>query len=241
MKIVGHRGAAGLALENSGDSIAAALKYDLEAIEFDTRLTADGKVVVMHDAHTKRVAGEKAYVKRLTLSELRKLELHNKQSVPTLDEVLDIIKDGRVMIDIKVKGVAEKLPAIMKRHPGITPSFSSFVHSELLAAHKLFPESKIFVGEHFSPVEIIYIARRLHANGITLNKWIMNPLTYRMAKRYNLEFFVYTLNNRFLARFYEVFYPNVIICTDHPERFAKKKRIQKIKAVLRQTKASARK
>lgn len=231
MKIVGHRGAAGLALENSGDSIAAALKYDLEAIEFDTRLTADGKVVVMHDAHTKRVSREKAYVKKLTLAELRKLELHNKESVPTLDDVLNIIESGRVMIDIKVKGVAEALPPILKRHPNITPSFSSFVHDELLTAHKLFPDAKIFVGEHFSPVEIIYTARRLRANGITLNKWIMNPLTYRMAKRYNLEFFIYTLNNRFLARFYEIFYPNVIICTDHPERFAKRKSKKQVKRI----------
>jgi len=224
MKVIGHRGAAGLALENSSDSITAALKYDLEAIEFDVRLTADGHVVVMHDPHTKRVASEKVHVRRKTLTELRGLALHNEQTIPTLDDVLDIIKNGRVMIDIKARGTAEALPPILKRHPGITPSFSSFVHEELVTAHRLFPKAKIYVGEHFSPLEIIHTARRLHADGITLNKWLMNPLTYRLAHRYNLEFFVYTLNSRSLARFYEILYPGVTICTDHPERFAKPKK-----------------
>ena len=227
MKIIGHRGAAGLALENSHDSITAALQYNLEAIEFDIHLTADGQIVVLHDPHTKRVASEKVLVRKKTLAELRKLALNNKQTIPTLDEVLDIIKDGRVIIDIKAKGTAKKLPAVLKRHPGITPSFASYNHEEIRAIHKLFPDSKTYVVEHFSPIEIIQTAKHLQATGIGLNKWLMNPLAYRLARRYNLEFYVYTLNNPFLARFYEIFYPEVAICTDHPERFAKRKKVFK--------------
>jgi glycerophosphoryl diester phosphodiesterase len=229
MKIIGHRGAAGLALENSNDSITAALQYNLEAIEFDVHLTADGQVVVLHDPHTKRVADEKVLVKKKTLAELRKLALRNKQVIPTLDDVLSLIKNGQVIIDIKAKGTAEVLPEVLSRYPGITPSFASYNQEELRTAHKLFPEAKTYVLEHFSPIEIIYTARRLQATGIGLNKWLMNPLAYRLARRYNLEFYVYTLNNRFLARFYELFYPEVAICTDHPERFAKRKRNFKAK------------
>lgn len=240
MKIIGHRGAAGLALENSNDSIAAALQYDLEAIEFDVHLTADSKVIVVHDPHTKRVAEEKVHVRKTSLSELRKLALRNKQSIPTLDEVLDVIKSGRVIIDIKAKGVVEALPPILKRHPDIVPSFASFNHDELRTAHRLFPEYKTFVLEHYSPIEIIQTARRLHATGIGLNKWLMNPLAYRLARRYNLEFYVYTLNHPWLAQFYKMFYPDVAICTDHPERFAKKRRPRKL-AVALHTKASKRK
>jgi glycerophosphoryl diester phosphodiesterase len=224
MKIIGHRGAAGLALENSHDSIAAALQYNLAAIEFDVHLTADGQIVVVHDAHTKRVAEEKVQVKKITLKELQKLALRNKQTIPTLDDVLTIIKSGTVIIDIKAKGIADALPAVLKRHPTITPSFASFNHDELRQVHKLFPEAKTYVLEHFSPIEIIHTARRLHATGIGLNKWLMNPLSYRLARRYNLEFYVYTLNNRWLAQFYQKLYPEVAICTDHPERFAKRKR-----------------
>jgi glycerophosphoryl diester phosphodiesterase len=201
MKIIGHRGAAGLALENSHDSITAALQYNLEAIEFDVRLTADNQVVVIHDPHTKRIADVKVHIRKKTLTELQQLTLHNQEVIQTLDDVLDIIKSGRVMIDIKARGTAEMLPEIFERHPKITPSFSSFVHEELITAHKLFPDAKIYVGEHFSPIEIIYTARRLHANGVTLNKWLMNPLSYRLARRYNLEFFVYTLNSQLLGRF----------------------------------------
>jgi glycerophosphoryl diester phosphodiesterase len=228
MKIIGHRGAAGLALENSHDSITAALQYNLEAIEFDVRLTADNQVVVVHDSNTKRVSAENVQIRKKTLAELRGLTLHNQEAILTLDDVLDIIKRGRVMIDIKAKGTAEILPEVFKRHPKIDPSFSSFIHEELIAVHKLFPDAAIYVGEHFSPIEIIHAARRLHATGITLNKWLMNPLTYRLARRYNLEFFVYTLNSPLIGKFYELFYPDVTICTDHPERFAKRKKARKV-------------
>lgn len=227
MKIIGHRGAAGLALENSHESIAAALQFNLEAIEFDVQLTADGQVVVLHDPHTKRIAAEKVTVRKKTLSELRKLALHNKQAIPTLDHVLKTIGQGNVIIDIKAKGTADKLPAILVKHPRIIASFASFNHDELRTARRLFPKAKIYVLEHFSPVEIINSARGLHATGIGLNKWLMNPLAYRLARRYNLELYVYTLNNTLLARFYEKLYPDVAICTDHPERFAKRKRSTK--------------
>ena len=61
-KIIGHRGAAGLALENSRASFLAAVQSGVDMIEFDTRLTADDNLVVIHDPKTGRVAGDKVTV-----------------------------------------------------------------------------------------------------------------------------------------------------------------------------------
>lgn len=222
-KIIGHRGAAGLALENSRESMRAALLYSLEAIEFDVHLTKDDQVVVLHDKHTKRVANEKALVRQKTLAELQSLVLHNKQSIPTLDEVLKALGKTNVIIDIKDRGIAKLLPEILKRYPKIKASFASFKHDELRIIRKTIPSAQIYVLEHFSPIEIIYSAKRLGASGIGLNKWMMNPMIYRLAKKHKLQFYVYTLNSPWLANFYHRFYPDVAICTDHPERFASKK------------------
>lgn len=48
-ELVGHRGARGLAPENTLEGFAAALKIGVSALEFDLGLTRDGVVVIHHD------------------------------------------------------------------------------------------------------------------------------------------------------------------------------------------------
>ncbi len=48
--VQGHRGAKGLVVENTVPSVLAALEVGAHGVEIDVRLTADGEVVVWHDA-----------------------------------------------------------------------------------------------------------------------------------------------------------------------------------------------
>ena len=57
MKIIGHRGAAGLALENTLPGIELARLLGVDAIEIDVRKTKDNQLILCHDADLKRVAG----------------------------------------------------------------------------------------------------------------------------------------------------------------------------------------
>lgn len=224
-KIIGHRGAAGLALENSRDSIKTALSYDMDGIEFDVRRTSDGKLVVLHDRHTGRIATEKLYANRSTQAELQALILKNGQHIPTLEEVLDIIGDQmRVTIDIKNGGSADEILRILVERPQSKVDFTSFHHNELQTLKAALPKCRIYALEHFSPFEIVRHAYILGATGISLNMWLMNPLTYQMAKRHGLQLRVYTVNNPLLVKFFRYLYPEVVIYTDHPERFTHKKR-----------------
>jgi glycerophosphoryl diester phosphodiesterase len=219
-RIIGHRGAAGLALENSTESIRAALALDVDAVEFDIHRTKDKKLVVLHDKDTKRVSQTTVRINEVTLDEIRNLPLKNGQTIPTLDDALDILGSKPVIIDIKDDDSAGELLQVLKRHPKAKVSFASFRHDELRFLHERLPEVPIYVLEHFSPVDIIHSAVNLRARGIGLNKWLMNPLTYYLAQRYHLELYVYTLNGRFMGRLLKRLYPEVDICTDHPERFA---------------------
>ena len=67
-------------------------------------------------------------------------------------------------------------------------------------------------------MEVVHRAKRMGAFGICLNMWLMNPLTYRLAQREKLEVYVYTINRKWLLRFFERFYPEAVIVSDHPER-----------------------
>lgn len=58
VQIVAHRGLSGLEKENTNAAFIAAGNRSYFGIETDVRKTADGKYILNHDAHFKRVAGE---------------------------------------------------------------------------------------------------------------------------------------------------------------------------------------
>ncbi len=221
MKIIGHRGAAGLALENSRASLLAAIEQGVDAIEFDVRLTADDHLVVIHDKETSRVATDKQTVRKLTLAQLRQVSLSNGEKVMTLDEALDVIGTTPVIIELKDKGSVDDLLLVLERHPDANPSVASYQHDELRNVRRVMPHVPTYVLEHYAPIAIINSARHMHATGIGLNKWLMNPLTYWLAKRYHLEIYLYTVNGTALAHVLHWLYPDVSLCTNRPERFTK--------------------
>ena len=65
MKIIGHRGAAGLALENTLPSLELARLLGVHAIEFDVRKTKDNRLVLCHDADLSDISNSDAKVRSL--------------------------------------------------------------------------------------------------------------------------------------------------------------------------------
>jgi len=226
-KIIAHRGASGSALENSIAAMKHALAQDVDGIEFDVHLTRDGKIVVIHDAHTARVASKVVYVRTQTLAELQALSLKDGQKIPTLDQVLDVAGTKPVSIDIKDDGTCDELLRVLARHPKARVTVVSFRHGELAAIRKARPEIPTYVLEHFAPFAIVRSARHLHTTGIGLNMWLMNPFTYLTARRSHLRLYVYTVNRLWLARFLLKLYPGVDICTDFPARMRPVRKLAK--------------
>lgn len=219
-KIVGHRGAAGLGLENSPDSIIKALSLPIDGIEFDVRRTKDGGLVIMHDKHTGRVTGKRLYISDSTLAELQGLPLKNGQRILSLDEALKLVGDKqKIVLDIKDIGVAQELARVLAAHPDAHITISSRKYDELEEIHRLLPELPFLVQSYVSPTEVVHTAHRLHATGISLNKWLLNPYNYHLAERAGLEVWVYTVNHPWLMHLIVKLYPDVSIYTNHPERF----------------------
>ncbi|PID70801.1 hypothetical protein CSB37_00450 [bacterium DOLZORAL124_38_8] len=102
VKIIGHRGAAGHTAENSLESFQIAIKLGCDKAELDVKLSKDNHVVVFHDDEISRVTNGTGLVHELKLSELKKYRLENGQSIPTLQEVIDIAK-GKIDLQIELK------------------------------------------------------------------------------------------------------------------------------------------
>ena len=126
-KIFAHRGASGYAPENTLPAFAMAEKQGADGIELDVQLTKDGELVVIHDEKIDRTSTGKGFVRDYTLPELRKMsfcnhmELYSGVKIPTLEEVLDLVKPGNMTVNIELKtgifwypGIEEKTLQVVK-------------------------------------------------------------------------------------------------------------------------------
>lgn len=72
--IIGHRGAAGEAPENTLGSFALAVEQGAEALELDIHESADGALIVCHDASVDRTTNGQGLISLMTQEELQKLD-----------------------------------------------------------------------------------------------------------------------------------------------------------------------
>lgn len=114
VKIVGHKGAAGYAPENTILSFQTAINIGCDKAELDVRLSKDNEVVVFHDEEVSRVTNGTGFVHELSLVELKKLDLFNGQKIPTLQEVIDFCKNKiDLQIELKAKGTPKLVNEIL--------------------------------------------------------------------------------------------------------------------------------
>lgn len=103
-EIIAHKGASGLAPENTIASFQLALDLGVDMIELDVRHTEDEQIIVFHDQFLDRVTRDsmgnpvKGDVHDFTLEEIRQFEIgswfdskYTGERIPTLKEVLDLI------------------------------------------------------------------------------------------------------------------------------------------------------
>lgn len=115
-KIFAHRGASGYAPENTLEAFALAETMGADGIELDVQLSKDGELVVTHDESVERISGEQGFVKDYTSEELKRF------SIPTLKEVLTMVKPGMMQVNIELKTgifwypqIEEKTLALVKK------------------------------------------------------------------------------------------------------------------------------
>lgn len=109
IKVVGHRGAAGLYPENTRKGFCHAIKLGVDYIECDVHLTFDHHLIVMHDATIDRTTNGTGSIQNLTLKTMRALNAGDGQHVPTFDEVLDLVTDQFTLLcELKGANTEEK-------------------------------------------------------------------------------------------------------------------------------------
>jgi glycerophosphoryl diester phosphodiesterase len=98
-----HRGgiAAGGAGENTMAAFQRAVDLGFRYLETDVHATADGVVLVFHDARLERLTGTAGRLAAATYASLRRLRVAGSHAIPRLDEVLAAFPEVRLNIDVK--------------------------------------------------------------------------------------------------------------------------------------------
>jgi glycerophosphoryl diester phosphodiesterase len=144
---IGHRGSAGHAPENTLAAIQKGIALGVDFVEIDVRRTADGVLVVLHDATVNRTTDGKGRVDRLFLRDIAKLNAGNGEHIPTLEEVLKIAagKAG-LMLELKAEGVAQQTVKSVREAGFKGPViYASFLHKELTHVRAADPEASLMV------------------------------------------------------------------------------------------------
>ena len=155
-RVIGHRGACGLAPENTVASFRKAAELGVRWVEFDVHLSADGIPVVIHDDTVNRTTSGRGKVAALTLKELQAFDAgtwfeprFEAERVPTLETVVALL--GRLglgaVVEIKPSPGTEAVTAeaaaclLMQRWPDHLPPpmVSSFEVTALERAHEVAP------------------------------------------------------------------------------------------------------
>jgi glycerophosphoryl diester phosphodiesterase len=111
--IIGHRGAARFAPENTLESIHTAHDMGVTWVEFDVKLTKDSVPILMHDDTLERTTNGSGNVSDYTYAQISELECGQWFSsgfagikIPTLTEALDVLLTHNMGVNIEIKPCA---------------------------------------------------------------------------------------------------------------------------------------
>ncbi len=208
-KIYGHRGASGYAPENTLEAFQLAADMGADGVELDVHIARDGELVVAHDETIDRVSNGTGLICEMTTSELKKFLFnrthpeYEKATLPTLREVLELLKPTGLHINIEMKnsrilyeGLEEKTIRLVDEL-GMKDRilYSSFNHHSMMHIKEIDPslpcgllydcmllEPWVYahnaganaIHPHFSELLIPGEAEKAHALGLMVNVWTVN-------------------------------------------------------------------
>lgn len=108
LMLVAHRGRAGDAPENAIESLSGLPPW-IDGVEVDVRITADGALVLMHDAEVGRTTDGNGRIDELTANRLERLRLAGGATIPHLADYLQAVARSEidvVLVDVKVPEVS---------------------------------------------------------------------------------------------------------------------------------------
>ncbi|CAJ1922817.1 Glycerophosphodiester phosphodiesterase [Aeromonas hydrophila] len=200
MQIIAHRGASGLAPENTLKAIRLALALGAGAIEIDVQL-ADGELWVFHDRRLERCTDGSGVLTAQSRAYLASLDAGEGEGIPTLWQVMQAIA-GQAELHIELKGsqTADEVARLTRRAEaelGFAPTqwvVSSFHHPELARFAALRPDIRLGALTSTIPLTLAKFAAELGAWSLNCDVDFVDQSLVQDAHDRGLKVLVYTVD-----------------------------------------------
>lgn len=220
MQIVAHRGSSKHFPENTMIAFQKAVEEKADCIELDVRLSKDGHLVVCHDATIKRTSNGNGRINDLTLKELKeydfgswKSEEFKGEQIPTLEEVLILLKDTDLLLNVEIKngpimqkGIEEKLLELINKY-GFKERLlvSSFDHISLKKLYDLDQEINIGFVFHINLINLFKYVKNtgIKPYSIHPNYFYITEEMIEEAHQQGIKVFAYTIDDVSLGKKYK--------------------------------------
>jgi glycerophosphoryl diester phosphodiesterase len=247
-RVIAHRGASGHAPGNTLEAFRLAVEMGADILEMDLQLTADGRVVVIHDDTVDGTTDGSGAVSDLTLAEVKALDAGYRFErpagefpfrgagvvIPTLEEVLEAFAGTPLNLEMKTPAgprIAEALAGVLRRHRAEDRVLVASFSAEILERFReLMPGVATSLAE--SEVRTLYVLHRAF-----LDRWyrspgvavqvpersgglhVVTPSFLAAARRLGLQVHVWTINDPAdMRRLVDLGVDGII--TDYPDRLA---------------------
>jgi glycerophosphoryl diester phosphodiesterase len=208
--ILGHRGWSAKYPENTRLAMQMALEFGADGLEFDVQLSADGVPVVFHDPTVDRTTDGTGTVAELSYDELSRLNAAagwpslQKQSIPTLEEVLDdayrLSPGGLYNVELKVydnwRDLVDNAASLVSKHPlRNNVLFSSFHHNALKYLKSRYPLAQIGFLYARTIIPPWFTASRFNGYSVNLKHSLINEDVVNRCHKKGLKVAVWTVDH----------------------------------------------
>lgn len=225
--VIGHRGAADFAPENTMAAIDAGIAANADYIEIDIRQSKDGEIVVMHDRTVDRTTDGSGAVKDIDYAGLQKLnaataQYPNMQNVhiPTLAQVIERIKNSPAKLLIEIKdpqlypGMVQKMCGLIKEmHSEDKVMVFSFNREAVAEAKHAIPS--LTTGVFIFGIENINAIKNVNYICPHWATLLYTPGIVETVHNKGMKLFVWTVNSSFSIN-YSIAQGVDGIITNHP-------------------------
>jgi len=215
--LIGHRGAAAHAPENTLAGLAKAKSLGVAWVEFDVMLTRDGVPVLLHDESLQRTTGLDRLLSATTLVELEAIDAgswfgsaYAGERIPTLEAAIGRLGELGLGANVEIKPAAGQeretalatVETVRRGWPSRLPPpiLSSFELVSLETAHAAAPElARGCLLDELKPGWDA-VARRLDPVSIHTSRKHLRPALAQAVKAAGYQLAIYTVNDPTLAR-----------------------------------------
>ena len=210
--VIGHRGAAGCAPENTLAGIRKAKELDCRWVEFDVRLTGDGQLILLHDERLERTTTGRGKAALLSLAAVRSYDAGRRldpaftgERVPTLAEAVTVLGELGIGANIELKAArgreaetgAVAAALLCRLWPSRLPAplVSSFLQEALAAVQARTPRVARGILFHAVPRNWRVLAERLGCAAIHADHRSLHPALVVEIRESGYPLLAYTVND----------------------------------------------